>query len=192
MTREEIERIWNSFVAAEQAECSPEIASLLTVMKFYGVEKTASIAQLNEWSGADKNKFINMEGIKEAAERVGMQTNLDLMDMEMLEKMTLPLILFMWNECGKPMYVVCFGLHEGRYILWDADWGGPMQYWPYEVEALWIKGISMRFFPNDELRRKADCQIKWWQLFSWTKACRYWFIDFREWLSLYVFPLFAR
>ena len=48
MTLDEIDRIRESFVENSEGIC-PEVAALMTVMKYHGIEKQASAAQLTEW-----------------------------------------------------------------------------------------------------------------------------------------------
>lgn len=189
MTLDEIDRIRESFVETGEGIC-PEVAALMTVMKYHGVEKQASAAQLTEWCGTDENGNISLKNISDAATRLGMQTEACILDLETLADLKLPLILFMWNEYGKPVYDVCYGIHEGRFILWDSDWGGPRQYWPYDMEILWIKGIALRLYPSIELMQKADHHIKWWQLYDWTKWLKRRWDWLCEQIELEVIPLF--
>lgn len=189
MTLDEIDRIRESFVETSEGVC-PEVAALMTVMKYHGVEKQASAAQLTEWCGIDEKGSIDIGNISHAATKLGMQTEACLLDVQALEKLKLPLILFMWNEYGKPVYDVCYGIHEGRFILWDADWGGPRQYWSHEMEILWIKGIALRLYPGCELMLKAEYHIKWWQLYDWTKWLKRHWDSLKEWIKLEIIPRF--
>ena len=86
--------------------------------------------------------------------------------------------------------VVYYGIHEGRFILWDADWGGPRQYWPHEMEILWIKGIALRLYPGCELMQKAEYHIKWWQLYDWTKWLKRRWDSLKEWIMVEIVPRF--
>ncbi len=189
MTLDEIDRIRESFVKTDGGIC-PEVAALMTVMKFHGVERQASAAQLTEWCGTNEKGNINIGNISNAATKLGMQTETCLLDVQTLITLKFPLILFMWNEYGKPVYDVCYGIHEGRFILWDADWGGPRQYWPSEMEILWIKGIALRLFPGSELMQKAEFHIKWWQHYDWTKYLKRRWDRLCKWIKLEIIPRF--
>ena len=190
MTLDEIERIRESFVVAADEGCPAEVAALRTIMKYHGIEKEADAKQLAEWGGTDEKGNIGLGNISRAATRLGMRTEPCLLDVKTLEELKVPLILFMWNEYYKPVYDVCYGIHEGRFILWDADWGGPRQYWPSEMEVMWINGIALRLYPSHELIQKADYNIKWWQLYDWTKWLKRRWDWFWEWISLEVLPYF--
>lgn len=189
MTLDEIDRIRESFVHASE-EMPAEVATLMTVLKFYGLEKQIDANLLTEWCGADEKGNINIGNISEAATRVGMQTEVCLLNVKRLMDLKLPLILFMWNDFNKPVYRVCYGIHEGRFILWDADWGGPWQFWPEDMEVTWIEGVSLRLFPSSELMRKAERHIKWWQLYGWTKWLKRCCDSTMEWIQLEVVPRF--
>ena len=189
MTLDEIDRIRESFVQTSEG-VPPQVAALMTVLKFHGVEKQADAKQLTEWCGTDEQGNIGIRNLCDGAERVGMRTEVCLLDVKALMDLKLPLILFMWNDYDKPVYNVCYGIHEGRFILWDADWGGPRQYWPSEMEILWIKGIALRLFLGSELMQKAEFHIKWWQHYDWTKYLKRRWDRLCKWIKLEIIPRF--
>lgn len=66
MTLDEIDRIRESFVETSK-DIRPEVAALMTVMKYHGVEKQASAAQLTEWCGTYEKGNIHLANISDAA-----------------------------------------------------------------------------------------------------------------------------
>ena len=189
MTLDEIDRIRESFVQTDEG-IPHQVAALMTVLKFHGLEKQADAKLLTEWCGTDEKGNIGVRNICNGAERLGMQTEVCLLDVKTLADLKLPLILFMWSEFGRPVYDVCYGIHEGRFILWDADWGAPRQYWPSEMEILWIDGIALRLFPGSELMQKAEHHIKWWQMYDWTKWLKRRWDSVVEFIQLEIVPRF--
>ena len=139
MTEDELDRIKKSFVRSSD-ECPMEVACLLTVMKYYGGQQDART--LAEWCKVD-GKYTLM-GMKQAA------------------------ILFAINDFEVPGYVVCYGIHEGRFIIWEPGFG-PMQYWENQMKTLWIRGITLTLFPTHEFMQKTDFQLKWWELYPWSR-----------------------
>lgn len=189
MTLDEIDRIRESFVHTSEG-VSAEVAALMTVLKFHGLEKETDAKQLTEWCGTDEKGNIGIGNINKAATQMGMQTEVCLLKVEELAELKLPLILFMWSEFGKPVYDVCYGIHEGRFILWDSDWGGPRQYWPSEMEILWIDGIALRLHLTPELMTKVDYHIKWWQYYDWTKWLKHRIDSIVKFVQLEIIPNF--
>lgn len=163
MSEDDIERIRKSFVRATD-KCPSEVACLLTVMKYYGVEEEAR--KLTEWCKVDGK--ITLMGMKEAAIRTGLKAEICIQDIEQLQKRQLPIVIFFINEMSEIGYVVCFGMHGERLIMWEPTFG-PMQYWPEELRSMWIKGISLTLFPTPEFFAKADFHLKWWELYDWSK-----------------------
>ena len=76
--------------------------------------------------------------------------------------------LFAINDFEVPGYVVCYGIHEGRFIIWEPGFG-PMQYWENQMKTLWIRGITLTLFPTHEFMQKTDFQLKWWELYPWSR-----------------------
>ena len=114
MTEDELDRIKKSFVRSSD-ECPMEVACLLTVMKYYGGQQDART--LAEWCKVD-GKYTLM-GMKQAAIRAGMEAEICLQNMEQLSTRKFPAILFAINDFEVPGYVVCYGIHEGRFIIWE-------------------------------------------------------------------------
>lgn len=166
MTEDELDKIKKTFVRSGE-ECPMEVACLLSVMKYYGGRK--DVHTLTEWCTVDGK--LTLMGMRDAAIRAGMQAELCLQDMEQLTLRRLPIILFAMNDFEVPGYVVCYGIHEGRFIIWEPGFG-VMQYWPNQMKRLWIKGIALTLFPTPEFMKKADFQLKWWELYPWSKKWR--------------------
>ena len=96
---------------------------------------------------------------------------------------------FAKNDFGRIGYAVCYGMHGERFIVWEPDFG-PMQYWPKELNTLWIKGICMTLFPTPEFSEKADYHLKWWELYDWSKKCKRKLNRWWDYWSVEIFPLF--
>ena len=155
MTEDELDRIKKSFVRSSD-ECPMEVACLLTVMKYYGGQQDART--LAEWCKVD-GKYTLM-GMKQAAIRAGMEAEICLQNMEQLSTRKFPAILFAINDFEVPGYVVCYGIHEGRFIIWEPGFG-PMQYWENQMKTLWIKGIALTLFPTQDFMNSANlCSLK--------------------------------
>lgn len=163
MTEDELDRIKKSFVRSSD-ECPMEVACLPTVMKYYGGQQDART--LAEWCKVD-GKYTLM-GMKQAAIRAGMEAEICLQNMEQLSTRKFPAILFAINDFEVPGYVVCYGIHEGRFIIWEPGFG-PMQYWENQMKTLWIRGITLTLFPTHEFMQKTDFQLKWWELYPWSR-----------------------
>ena len=123
MTEDELDRIKKSFVRSSD-ECPMEVACLLTVMKYYGGQQDART--LAEWCKVD-GKYTLM-GMKQAAIRAGMEAEICLQNMEQLSTRKFPAILFAINDFEVPGYVVCYGIHEGRFIIWEPGFGPCLLY----------------------------------------------------------------
>ena len=185
MTEDELDRIKKSFVRSSD-ECPMEVACLLTVMKYYGGQQDART--LAEWCKVD-GKYTLM-GMKQAAIRAGMEAEICLQNMEQLSTRKFPAILFAINDFEVPGYVVCYGIHEGRFIIWEPGFG-PMQYCENQMKTLWIKGIALILFPTLDFMNSANLLLKWWEIYScsklWKRKVEHWY----EYIWLNV-PLFRQ
>lgn len=184
MSEDELDKIKKSFVRAEDG-CSLEVACLLTVMKYYG--GTEDMQKLTDWCTVDGK--ITMGGMKQAAIHADLYADLCLQDIDQLAQRRLPIILFAKNDFGRIGYAVCYGMHGSRFIVWEPDFG-PMQYWPKELNTLWIKGICMTLFPTPEFSERADFHLKWWELYPWSKRWKRRLDQYWEYLSVEIFPIF--
>lgn len=180
---DELERIQKSFVRSTE-ECPPEVACLLTVLKYYRVAGDA--CRLKECCTIDGQ--ITMMGMREAAIEAGLKSSIGLLGMERLSKPMLPQVLFCYNDLRKPSYVVCYGLFDGRFLIWDPAWG-VLHYWPEEMEHLWINGITLFLHPSERLNEQA-AEYAWWELSpykEWRRKLLRW--HEQMWLSV---PLYRK
>ena len=186
MTEYELDKIKKSFVCSNN-ECSMEVACLLTVIKYYG-GKRIDIPTLTEWCKTDGK--LTLAGMRQAAIHAGMKAEICLQDIDQLAQRKLPTILFTLNDFNMPEYVVCYGIHKSRFIIWEPEFG-PMQYWADEMKTLWIKGISLTLFPTQKFMNSANFHLKWWEIYSWSKLWKrkteYWYEY--TWLNI---PLFRQ
>lgn len=186
MTEFELDKIKKSFVRSGD-ECSMEVACLLTVMKYYG-GKEADIHTLTQWCKIDGK--LSLTGMKQAAIHAGMKAEIGLQDIDQLAQRKLPIILFTLNDFNMPEYVVCYGIHESRFIIWEPEFG-PMQYRADEMKTLWIKGISLTLFPTQRFMDSASFHLKWWEVYNW---CKMWKRKWEQWYD-YIWlniPLFRQ
>lgn len=102
----------------------------------------------------------------------------------------LPIILFTLNDFNVPGYVVCYGIHESRFIIWEPEFG-LMQYWADEMKTLWIKGIALPLFPTQDFMNSANLHLKWWEIYSWSKLWKRKVEHWYEYIWLNV-PLFRQ
>ena len=142
--------IRQTFVMAEQVPTG--IACMLSLCKYYGSWQESWL--LERWGGMEKGE-ISLGGLKRALEGAGFCCRLLQMDLERLQRMSIPIILFFETDQGKKDFVICYGFDGNRYVVGDTSWG-LMQYWPDEMEAMWIKGICMEVFPRENFERKEE------------------------------------
>ena len=135
--------IKQTFVMADG--CSTGTACMLSVCKFY--QTWCEPWVLERWSGV-KGGMVSLGGLRNAFGRLGFHCEVTQMNLEQLRHFSTPVILFFDTEKGKKDFVVCYGFDGDRYIVGDTSWG-LMQYWPDEMEVMWIKGICMILFPNE-------------------------------------------
>lgn len=138
----DFEYVKKTFVSAVKFPTG--IACLLSIIKFHGGAVAPWL--LVAWSGT-KEGLTTLAGLKKAATNVGLKANVRIMNVEELQHVVTPVILFFENEQGKKDFVVCYGFDGDRFVVGDTSWG-LMQYWPEEMEVMWIKGICMTLPPD--------------------------------------------
>lgn len=116
MTEYELDKIKKSFVRSN-AKCPVEVACLLTVIKYYNGKET-DIHTLTEWCKI--NGKLTLAGMKQGAIYSGMKAEICLQNIHQLTQRKLPIILFTLNDFNVPGYVVCYGIHESRFIIWGT------------------------------------------------------------------------
>ncbi len=123
-------------------------------------------------------------GMKQAAIRAGMEAEICLQNMEQLSTRKFPAILFAINDFEVPGYVVCYGIHEGRFIIWEPGFG-PMQLGKPN-ENIMDKRNNSYLFPTHEFMQKTDFQLKWWELYPWSRK---WKRRLNRWYEIYLAKL---
>lgn len=123
------------------------VACLLSIIKFHGGAVAPWL--LAAWSDT-KEGLTTLAGLKKASTNVGFKANVRIMNVEELQDVVTPVILFFENEQGKKDFVVCYGFDGDRFVVGDTSWG-LMQYWPEEMEVMWIKGICLTLLPDKNL-----------------------------------------
>lgn len=141
------DRIKETFVYAD--DCPVEVACLLSMIRFYNGDQ--SPRQLLEWADTGES-MITLDGMKQAAIRAGFTANIRLMTLEELREKQLPCIIFMRNELGELLFAVCYGFRDKRFVVGEPNFA-LMQYFPAEMNALWIDGIALDLFPGLEFER---------------------------------------
>ena len=186
MTEYELDKIKKSFVRSN-AKCPVDVACLLTVIKYYNGKET-DIHTLTEWCKI--NGKLTLAGMKQGAIYSGMKAEICLQNIHQLTQRKLPIILFTLNDFNVPGYVVCYGIHESRFIIWEPEFG-LMQYWADEMKTLWIKGIALTLFPTQNFMNSANLHLKWWEIYSWSKLWKRKVEHWYEYIWLNV-PLFRQ
>lgn len=139
----DFEYIRQTFVRAEGF--STGVACLLTMIKYHGGYVPPWL--LMEWTGTIKG-MTYMTGLQQGAQNSGLTSRAIRMNIEQLRGIIEPVLLFIEREDGKKDYAICYGFDGNRFALGDTSWG-LMQYWPEELEVMWIKGIALILYPND-------------------------------------------
>lgn len=111
---------------------------------------------LTEWCKI--NGKLTLAGMKQGAIYSGMKAEICLQNIHQLTQRKLPIILFTLNDFNVPGYVVCYGIHESRFIIWEPEFG-LMQYWADEMKTLWIKGIALTLFPTQDFMNSANLHL---------------------------------
>lgn len=143
----DLKLIKRTFVHAKHYNMNPTVACLASVINYYG--GTYSIPQLTEWAFIEGRKFATLIGLKHAAEQSGFMAEIKLLTMEQLMKVKLPKIIFFKDQVGLVGYVVCYGMHEERFVVGEPTFTF-MQYFPWQMKNMWIKGITLDLFPQKE------------------------------------------
>ncbi|WP_163213400.1 cysteine peptidase family C39 domain-containing protein [Bacteroides sp. 519] len=159
--------IRRTFIRAKEHNIDPDVACLASVIRYYG--GTYSIPQLTEWASVEDGK-ITLMGMKHAAIQSGFMADIKVLTMDQLMKTRLPTIIFFKDQVGLVGYVVCYGMHGERFVVGEPTFSF-MQYFPWQMEQMWIKGIALDLFPQQsffEERRKEAIENekftwKWWK-----------------------------
>lgn len=162
--------IKETFVMADG--CSTGVACMLSVCKYYNVWCEPWV--LERWSSVEGG-MVSLGGLRSAFERLGFHCQIAQMKLEQLQHFFTPVVLFFDTEKGKKDFVVYYGFDGDRHIVGDTSWG-LMQYWPDEMEVMWIKGICMMLFPDESFEQKEKHEER---IGSYMKRClkadrRYW------------------
>ena len=140
-----------------------EVACLLTVMKYYGGQQDART--LAEWCKVD-GKYTLM-GMKQAAIRAGMERKSACRTWNNCPPENfLPYFLPSMISKYRDMWFVMAFMKPLHYLGAGIR---PMQYWENQMKTLWIRGITLTLFPTHEFMQKTDFQLKWWELYPWSR-----------------------
>ena len=155
MTEYELDKI-KKIICPFQCQVPVEVACLLTVIKYYNGKET----DIHTIDRMVQNKWKAYLGRNETRGYIFRhESEICLQNIHQLTQRKLPIILFTLNDFNVPGYVVCYGIHESRFIIWEPEFG-LMQYWADEMKTLWIKGIALTLFPTQNFMNSANLQSK--------------------------------
>ncbi len=135
------EQIQSSFVAGNSYQAG--IACLLSVLKLYNKPCPET---LSRYAVETHPKPVTLSELKKMALESGMDAEIQLLQLQQLKESQTPVILFFENELKKKDFVLCYGFDEKRFIVGEPGWG-LMQYFPQEIDAMWIEGICLVLSP---------------------------------------------
>ena len=138
----DIELIKKTFTVDE--EYPSGVSCLLSIMKFYNINPQIYLPKYK-----NREEYFSLGDLKKEAISNGFQTEIKLMEVNQLKEIKHPIILFSENEYEKPVFVICYGFWDERFIIGDTIFG-IMQYFPEETAKMWIHGICLDLYPNTE------------------------------------------
>ena len=133
------------------------VACLQMICRFYG--KNYSSSFLSEHCHASVDG-VSLLGVKEAAEKLGMQTICGKTTLKQLSSASLPCILY-WNQNH---FVVLYKVKKGKRFYVADPGKGKICYRGKEFNSCWIcsseegieRGVAMFLYPTDAFYEKSD------------------------------------
>ncbi len=138
----DIDKIKKTFTRANPYPVG--MACIISIARYYGEEIPA------HWLKAS-TEDTTLGEIKEQAIQIGFEAKIRLLKMEQLLALQAPTILFLENELSEMGFVVCYGFDGMRFIVGEPTFG-LMQYYPKELEMMWIRGIVLSLEPSFALK----------------------------------------
>lgn len=117
-----------NYIQSDSKDCGPTCIRIIS--KYYG--KNFNIQQLRDFSETTR-QGSNMMLLSDAAEKIGFRTLGVKLNLEKIDELTLPCILF-WNRFH---YVVLYKIKKGKYYISDPAFG-LIEYNQKEFIRFWI------------------------------------------------------
>ncbi|CAK7081407.1 MAG: hypothetical protein PARBB_00509 [Parabacteroides distasonis] len=146
----DLEHIKKTFVLARN--CSTGVACIWSLVRYYGGDTTPWL--ITSWSGAEHG-VAKISGLLDAVRKLGFEAIVQRSTMHRLEIQVFPLILYVEKDDGVKDFVVCYGFDGRRFLVGDTSWG-LIQYYPEELEAMWIQKITLDLFAGERFPYKKD------------------------------------
>lgn len=158
----DLEHIKKTFVLARN--CPTGVACIWSLIRYYGGDTTPWL--ITSWSGTEHG-VTKIGGLLEAVHKLGFEAIIHTITMHRLKIIVFPLILYVEKDDGVKDFVVCYGFDGRRFLVGDTSWG-LCQYYPEEMEAMWIHGITLDLFAGerfpylkDHRNAQKELLLKW-------------------------------
>ena len=146
----DLKHIKKTFVLARN--CPTGVACIWSLIRYYGGDTTPWL--IKNWSKTEHG-VTKIGGLLEAARKIGFEAIIRKTTMNHLERIVFPLILYVEKDDGVKDFVICYGFDGRRFLVGDTSWG-LNQYYPEEMEAMWIQGITLDLFAGEHFLLKKD------------------------------------
>ena len=134
-------------IELQQDESDCGVAALLSIIKFH--KGYVPLERLRQMSGTTSSG-TTMLGLLQAAKIYGLECEAFEGDMEELKKLQSPTILHVLKHRVYQHYLVCFGVHQGKFIIGDPE-DGILYLSENDLEAIWISKALLTFQPTANL-----------------------------------------
>lgn len=146
----DLDHIKKTFVLARQ--CPTGAACVWSLIRYNHGDTTPWL--ISEWSETAKG-VTKIGGLLKAVRLLGFEAITRRLTMNQLERIVFPVIIFVEKDDGVKDFVVCYGSDGRRFLVGDTSWG-LNQYYPEEMEAMWIGGITLDLFAGKRFPSKKD------------------------------------
>lgn len=146
----DLDHIKKTFVLARQ--CPTGVACVWSLIRYNYGNTTPWL--ISEWSETVKG-VAKIGGLLKALRLLGFEAITRRLTMNQLERIVFPVIIFVEKDDGVKGFVVCYGSDGRRFLVGDTSWG-LNQYYPEEMEAMWIGGITLDLFAGERFPSKED------------------------------------
>ncbi|MCC8199918.1 MAG: hypothetical protein LIP06_15485 [Tannerellaceae bacterium] len=181
-----IRYIRNTFMLADS--CPTGVACLLSIIRFHGgtFEAWFLAALTHTYHG-----ISNLAGLKNGIEKLGFSTMAVYLNIDHLEHLSNPCLLFIEKEDGRKDYVVYYGMEKDQFVIGDPE-SGIESYSAEKLKRQWGKGVTLLLYPEGSLlfANKQKQLINQW-IWNHIRSDRFYFVLsvvnallFNSWLFL--------
>lgn len=146
----DLKHIKRTFVLARN--CPTGVACIWSLIRYYGGDTAPWL--VTSWSGTEHG-ITKIGGLLEAVRKLGFEAIIRKTTMDHLERIIFPLIIYVEKDDGVKDFVICYGFDGKRFLVGDTSWG-LNQYYPEELEAMWIQGITLDLFAGERFPLKKE------------------------------------